>query len=97
MCTYMIMDVELFLQVLVFLDQLAPQEQRRLVEISQFNCQLTKVERVQSRMASSLVSLCVHGVVSSSLTPDSSTIYALQLLIASHKQFRGFWGQSPQF
>ena len=36
MCTYnnMIMDVELFLQVLAFLDQLAPQEQRRLMEMS---------------------------------------------------------------
>ena len=30
-----------------------------------------------------------------SSTPDSSTIYTLQLLIASHKQFRGFWGAEP--
>ena len=60
MCTYMIKDVELFLQVLVFLNQLTPQEQRRLVEIFQLDSQLTKAERVQSRMASSLVSLCVH-------------------------------------
>ena len=59
MCTYMIMDVELFLQVLVFLDQLAPREQRRLMEMSQLDSWLTKAERVQSRMAS-LVSLCVH-------------------------------------
>ena len=44
--------------------------------------------------------LC-HWVVSSSSTPDSSTpssstIFALQLLIAGHKQFRGvLGGQSP--
>ena len=44
MCTYMIMDVELFMQVLVFLSQLAPQEQRRHVEISQLDSQLTKAE-----------------------------------------------------
>ena len=56
----MIMNVELFLQVLAFLDQLAPQEQRRLMEMSQLDSQLTKAERVQSRMVSSLVSLCVH-------------------------------------
>ena len=43
----------------------------------------------------------LHGVVSGSSTPDSSTrdsstIYALQLLIASHKQFRGgSGGRSP--
>ena len=37
----------------------------------------------------------VHGVVSGSSTPDSSTIYALQLLIASHKQFRGVLGAEP--
>ena len=66
MCTYnnMIMDVELFLQVLAFLDQLTPQEQRRLMEMSQLDSQLTKVERVQLRMASSLVSLCVHAGLS---------------------------------
>ena len=38
-----------------------------------------------------------HWVVSGSSTPDSSTpdsstIYTLQLLIASHKQFRGVLG-----
>ena len=79
MCTYMIVDVELFLQVLVFLNQLAPKEQRRLMEISQLNCQpmlapqdrrrlaeithldsQTVVKRVQSRMVSSQVSLCVY-------------------------------------
>ena len=46
-----------------------------------------------------------HRVVSGSLTPNSltpssSTILALQLLIASHKQFRGVLGGgglSPQF
>ena len=44
------------------------------------------------------VSLQENRVVSGSSTPDSSTIYALQLLIASHKQFRGgSGGQSPQF
>ena len=38
------------------------------------------------------------GVLGSS-TPDSSTIFILQLLIASHKQFGegGSGGQSPQF
>ena len=36
------------------------------------------------------------GVVFGSSTPDSSTIFAFQLLIASHKQFRGgSGGQSP--
>ena len=30
-----------------------------------------------------------------SSTCDSSIISALQLLIASHKQFRGFWGAVP--
>ena len=41
-----------------------------------------------------LVSLA--RVVSGSSTPSSSTIFALQLLIAGHKQFRGgSGGQSP--
>ena len=43
------------------------------------------------------------GIVSglstpNSLTPSLSTIFALQLLIASHKQFRGvLGGRAPQF
>ena len=54
------MDIELFSQVLVSLDQLALQEQRRHVEMSQLDSQLTKAKRVQSKMVSSQVSLCVH-------------------------------------
>ena len=65
--------------------------------------QLGIIWRSSSPWASPLHMVKKPGVVSGSSTPDSSTpdsstIYTLQLLIASHKQFRGgSGGGAPQF